>query len=116
MHAGELRDTGGFAGGELFVPEPSPGNGFEDGLTARLCRNVRIADDQAQGAALGNVAGGAFNRGYKLQASLGCDRGFSGLVVSRRSFAAEELLDQMGHTAELQSRQYLECRLLLEKK
>ena len=93
MHAGELRDTSGFAGGKLLVPEPGPGNGFEDGLAACLCRNVRIADDQAQGAALGNVAEGAFDRGYKLQVVLGWGGGISGSAVSRRRIVAEELLD-----------------------
>jgi hypothetical protein len=63
MHAGELRDIAGFAGGKLLVPEPGPGNSFENRLTARLCRNVRIADDQAQCATLGNVAEGAFVKG-----------------------------------------------------
>src|SRR5579859_2297635 len=97
MHASELRDTAGFACGKLLVPEPGPGNGFEDCLTACLCRNVRIADDQAQGAALGNVAEGAFDRGYKLQVVLGWGGGVSGSVVSRRSHVAQELLDELGH-------------------
>ena len=93
MHAGELRDTAGFAGGKLPVPEARAGNGFENRLTARLCRNVRIADDQAQRAALGNVAEGTFDRGYKLQVVLGWGGGVSGSAVSRRRIVAEELLD-----------------------
>src|ERR1035437_3785946 len=97
MHAGELRDTAGFAGGKLLVPEPGPGNGFEDSLTACLCRNVRIADDQAQGTALGNMVEGAFDRGYKLQVVLGWGSGVSASFVSRTSIVAEELLDELGH-------------------
>ena len=96
MHAGELRDTAGFAGGKLLVPEPGSGNGFENRLTARLRRNVRIADDQAQCAALGNMAEGAFDRGYKLQMVLG-GGGVSRSVVSRRGIVAEELLDELGY-------------------
>src|ERR1039458_6743710 len=98
MHAGELQDTAGFAGSKLLVPESGACNGFEDGLTARLCRNVRIADDQAERAALGNVAEGAFDRGHKLQVGLGCGGSVSGSAVSRRSVVAEELLDELGHT------------------
>jgi hypothetical protein len=52
-----MRDTAGFACGKLLVPEPGPDNGFEDGLTACLGRNARIADDQAQCAALGKYGG-----------------------------------------------------------
>jgi len=42
MLAGELLDTVGFAGGKLLVPKPGAGDGFQNGLTARLCRDVRI--------------------------------------------------------------------------
>ena len=92
MHGGELRDTAGFACGKLLIPKSGTGNGFEDGLTACLCRNVRIADDQAQGAALGNVAEGAFDRGYKLQVVLGWGGVVSGAVASG-GVVPEELLD-----------------------
>src|ERR1017187_2719709 len=97
MHARELRNTAGFGGCKLLVPEPGPGNGFEDGLTACLCRNVRIADDQAQCAALGNMAEGAFDRGYKLQVVVGWGGSVSASFVGRRSIVAEELLDELGH-------------------
>jgi hypothetical protein len=66
MHAGELPDADGFAGGKLLVPKSDAGDGFENGLAACVCRNVPIADDQAQCAALGNVSERAFDRGYKL--------------------------------------------------
>src|SRR5947209_8937736 len=40
-----------------------------------------------------------------------CERGFAGIEKSLAKFARSE-----EHTSELQSRQYLVCRLLLEKK
>ena len=74
-----MRDIRSFAGCDLLVPLACASDGFQNGLTARLCRDVRIADDQAQGAALANVAEGAFDRGYKLQqVGLGCAGGVSG--------------------------------------
>ncbi len=57
----------GFAGGRLLVLEPGSGNGFEDGLMARICRNVRIAGDQAKGAAKVNVAERAVVRRVRMQ-------------------------------------------------
>src|SRR3712207_7932819 len=58
---------------------------------------------------------GAGDMGEGMVGALSTGGGGEGLVANRTWSKAEELRSEE-HTSELQSRQYLVCRLLLEKK
>ena len=69
MHACQLFEAAGLACGDLLVPAAGAGDGFENGLPTRIRCEAGIADDEAHGAALPDVAEGAFDRSDWQKAS-----------------------------------------------
>src|SRR3712207_8021781 len=76
-----------------------------------LFRSRRVGRNPADGAAEVVENDDGQRRGHVGEAA---DHGFDGLVAQRRQEAGLPRSEE--HTSELQSRQYLVCRLLLEKK
>src|SRR3712207_9103652 len=65
-------------------------------------------------AAAGAIAASAVPEGAAIGAALGATAGGLSGLLSRHGVSDEDRSEE--HTSELQSRQYLVCRLLLEKK
>ena len=68
MQAGQLRNGAGLSGRDLLIPMAGAGDGFEDGLTAGVGRDTCVADDEAQGTTLLNVAESAVKRSDRREA------------------------------------------------
>src|SRR3712207_7204305 len=73
-----------------------------------LFRSAVGGDDEVGGRSGGHEPGGGRGHGHGGRSAVGHDAALEGLDLLR--LRSEE------HTSELQSRQYLVCRLLLEKK
>ena len=68
LAAGDFGEAGDFSLDDLFVPEAGAGDGFGDGLATGVGADLAVADDQAQGAALGDMTEGTVDRGTSRQA------------------------------------------------
>ena len=56
MHSGQLHDATCFSRGDLLIPDLGAGDGLQDGHTTRIGGDIGIANDEAQCAALLDVA------------------------------------------------------------